>query len=102
MSETLLEKSFDDDGVSLATDVQGRHPVSISGLTAAGAGTVSLQRSTDGGTVWGTVKLPSFADADFTADAEFDIQEDAKVKYRFSMADYTSGTIACRIGYKGA
>lgn len=98
----FLEHTFAADGESLEITIgPGSYPVSISGLTAAGAGSVALQRSTDSGVIFGTVKLPDFTDANFTADAEFNLKEDSKVIYRFVMSSYSSGAIVCRIGQKG-
>jgi len=96
-----LEKTFTANGNSEEFAVGRLEQVSISGLTAAGAGSVSLQRSTDAGDTFQTVMLPDFTAATFTADATFDILETAETLYRFVMADYASGSIVARIGQKG-
>ena len=101
-SNISFEKVFDADGNSEAFNIYGSVPLSINGLTAAGAGTVTVQRSTDDGLNFGPVKLPDFTDAAFTADAEFTVNEAQPVKYRFVMSSYSSGDIACRAGIKYA
>ena len=99
-NEQHIEKTFTANGTSDAFVVCGEFPVSIEGLTAAGAGSVLIERSSNNGVTYAPVKLPDFSDAAFTSDAEFNIVEKMNVKYRFVLSSYSSGSIVCRIGYK--
>ena len=98
---SYTETTFTANGTSDAFEIERETPISLSGLTS-GSGQISLHRSTDSGKTYNVVKMPDFTDADFTADADFNIEEPFKALYRFVSASYVSGSFVCRAGVKGA
>lgn len=66
-------------------------------LTGTFVGTLTLERSYDGGTTWNTVPKPDLTAMTFTAPVNFIVSEPlADVTYRWNMTARTSGTAAYR------
>ena len=88
-------KTFSATGASDAFKLsETRNPITIEITT----GTVKIERSVDEGATWTAVQKPDFTDAEFTADAAFDMAGgNANEWFRFNCTAYTSGVV-CRAG----